>query len=102
MVKKWKDKWVKALRSGKYKQGYAKLKDRADRYCCLGVLLRVLHPKIKWFDILHKFNGKDDILLCNSVQDKVKLRNGVQDYLVSQNDSGSTFADIADYIEATL
>lgn len=31
-------KWVAALRSGTYKQGRLKLRDREDNYCCLGVL----------------------------------------------------------------
>lgn len=34
-------KWVKALRSGKYKQGFCQLR-RGDSYCCLGVLCEVL------------------------------------------------------------
>lgn len=39
MKKKHADEWVKALRSGKYKQGYNQLYDHDDKsYCCLGVL----------------------------------------------------------------
>lgn len=34
-------KWVAALRSGKYKQGREFLRDRDDRYCCLGVLCEI-------------------------------------------------------------
>lgn len=30
--------WVKALRSGKYKQGRKTLRAKNDEYCCLGVL----------------------------------------------------------------
>lgn len=30
-------KWVKALRSGKYKQGRKALRTRRGNYCCLGV-----------------------------------------------------------------
>ena len=33
-------KWVKALRSGRYKQGKRRLK-QDDRYCCLGVLCNI-------------------------------------------------------------
>lgn len=29
--------WVKALRSGKFKQGTGALRDEKGRYCCLGV-----------------------------------------------------------------
>ena len=39
MVKEIKDKWVAALRSGKYKQGSGQLHNTMnDTYCCLGVL----------------------------------------------------------------
>jgi DNA-directed RNA polymerase subunit N (RpoN/RPB10) len=42
MDKELKAKWVAALRSGEYQQGYATLYDSGiDRYCCLGVLISV-------------------------------------------------------------
>jgi hypothetical protein len=37
-----KQKWVEALRSGKYKQGYKQLRDENGAYCCLGVLCEVV------------------------------------------------------------
>ena len=33
-----KAKWVAALSSGDYKQGYEQLRTLDDKYCCLGVL----------------------------------------------------------------
>lgn len=39
-----KEKWVKALRSGKYKQGGGFLR-KGDRFCCLGVLCDVVDPE---------------------------------------------------------
>lgn len=36
-------KWVKALRSGKYKQGYGLLETDAG-HCCLGVACRIFIP----------------------------------------------------------
>lgn len=42
MKKAIADQWVKALRSGKYKQGQGKLyRDGNDSYCCLGVLCKI-------------------------------------------------------------
>ena len=39
----FKKKWVKALRSGKYKQGRCRLYNpETDSYCCLGVACRVV------------------------------------------------------------
>jgi len=56
MPKKLLRKWLKALRSGKYKQGKGKLYGEG-RYCCLGVLQKVADgeteqgkamPSINW------------------------------------------------------
>lgn len=42
----WKERWLEALRSGKYKQGRTALKtERGDKpatYCCIGVLCQLL------------------------------------------------------------
>ena len=38
---KYKKAWLKALRSGEYKQCQQKLTDGAGGYCCLGVLVEV-------------------------------------------------------------
>lgn len=40
-------KWVKALRSGKYKQGRDRLRTENNKFCCLGVLCNLhaqAHP----------------------------------------------------------
>ena len=38
LPKAFKTKWIKALRSGKYKQGRLRLYNpKEDTYCCLGV-----------------------------------------------------------------
>jgi hypothetical protein len=46
MPKKLLTKWLKALRSGKYKQGLGSLHDPdGNTYCCLGVLHHVVSGK---------------------------------------------------------
>jgi len=40
-------KWIKALKSGRYKQTTGTLNDK-DGYCCLGVACKILIPKNKW------------------------------------------------------
>ncbi len=34
-------KWVKALRSGKYEQGFGSIKCADNKFCCLGVLCEI-------------------------------------------------------------
>ncbi len=45
-----KSKWIKALRSGKYKQGKGALRPTTNTYCCLGVLtdLYTKETKTEW------------------------------------------------------
>lgn len=50
MKKELKEEWVKALRSGKYKQGREMLRKNVngeDYYCCLGVLADICGPHIE-------------------------------------------------------
>jgi hypothetical protein len=44
------EKWIAALRSGKYKQARGIMKN-ADGFCCLGVACE-LHSGFKWMDAL--------------------------------------------------
>lgn len=51
--KQWKlpkastEKWLEALRSGKYKQGTGGLKNVGNEYCCLGVYAELQNCGIK-------------------------------------------------------
>lgn len=90
MTKKDKVKWIKALRSGEYKQARGILHDEEDNsYCCLGVARK--------------------IGLCRAspiMPDKVSynfLDSDTQDDLISLNDDeNKSFKKIADYIEKNL
>lgn len=56
-----KDKWLEALKSGNYKQGYGKLETRVDnqtRHCCIGVLQEV-HPEDWAYLFLEDTIGKE-------------------------------------------
>lgn len=83
-----KKKWIKALRSGKYKQGKAVLHNEFySTYCCLGVLEKVC--KIK------------RIGMCYLSPEK--LPRNIQETLVQMNDANEkSFEEIADYIEKKL
>lgn len=89
MTKKQKAKWIKALRSGYYKQGKEALclipsvNDR--QYCCLGVAQKVLGLKTS--------TTKLGMVSCSF------LPSIIQDKLVRMNDVDSrSFAYIATYI----
>lgn len=91
LTKKLKQKWIKALRSGKYKQGDASLHEiSGNTYCCLGVLQEI------------------DNIICvgNSYLEGDNARSCVrgltmqkQERLADMNDGGFTFAEISDWIE---
>lgn len=103
MNAKVKRLWLKALRSGGYKQGTGQLKrGRKDpRHCCLGVLEEVAKDE----GVIKSFRGTNGFL-----DDKVIQWAG----LVSQcpsvagnslaflNDNGKDFNYIADQIEEYL
>lgn len=112
MKKAHKTKWVKALRSGRYKQNTDGLLLNDGSYCCLGVLALTLGAKFKT-----KGNEWDAVtvpVLDGEEIGQKKMRDGflqqkvcgiphpTQKKLANMNDDGKSFAEIADYIEANL
>lgn len=95
MDKKLKAKWVKALRSGEYKQAYSRLKRINARkqasYCCLGVLCEV--AKIKSYSTSFIRNLSGDAFI---------VPEGMQHTLSIMNDDGKSFRFIARFIEKNL
>lgn len=94
MNKKWKAKWVKALRSGDYKQGAGWLW-RRGRFCCLGVLRDIAHPR-------SDLDRGAESLLCDRHLKEFGLTDDQQRELADLNDKGNTFGEIATYIEKNL
>lgn len=39
-------KWINALYSGEYQQGFCRLEPQKGYYCCLGVACKILIPKL--------------------------------------------------------
>jgi hypothetical protein len=103
MNKEYKQKWIDALRSGKYKQGKGCLRS-GDNYCCLGVLCDIVDPKY----FTHGTNGYRSYLPLH-IQDRVGIEDpdgrlhhsiGQFNTLIGLNDSAEyTFEQIADIIE---
>jgi len=122
MNKRIKERWLKALRSGKYPQGRNRLR-QDNKYCCLGVLCEIAaQSKIKGEpvtsietfksnDISIYYYDKERHYLPWSVvrwaglpeqKPTVKVDGDGMADLAYLNDKGYTFEQIADLIEANL
>ena len=93
MDKELRDRWVAALRSGRYKQGKWDLRD-GDKFCCLGVLADLVDPEgwegCSWNDCF--------VYVPSTILPEDKCR-----VLAVMNDHQSlSFSEIADYIERNL
>lgn len=106
MNKTIKQKWLKALRSGKYKQTQGYLKNEGG-YCCLGVLCDLAAKEgIGTWDGDYFSSGYitvDGLLPARVMKWAGLSRNYGITYkkstLDSLNDNGSSFKEIADIIE---
>lgn len=97
--------WIRALRSGDYKQGKNYLLTDNHRYCCLGVKCSidgVSDVKI-YRTTMRSFYALDTGLMLGRAVASI-LNNNTDDahILAAMNDSGSTFNKIADLLEYFL
>lgn len=110
-----KEKWVAALRSGKYKQGRQLLRNlEEDSWCCLGVLcdlaikdglnLKVEVGRGEWTKGA-SYNGRSSFLPWEVIE-WAGLDSSIpgieRTNLVEMNDGGVDFTEIADAIERNL
>jgi hypothetical protein len=107
MDKKLKNKWVKALESGKYSQGKRALKNNQNEYCCLGVLLEVAGKKFTYGNtnqqMLCGYKQKWTGTLPTSFQKKWGIPDAVQDNCMVMNDlKGWSFKEIAKWIRKNV
>ena len=111
---KIKAKWLKALRSGKYKQTRqgSLYNEKTDAYCCLGVLQHCIsgpdgvesycYPSDDWYYSNIDVSLADISPKSLGINAK-KEHNSVQDVLASLNDNAKyNFSKIADWIEKYL
>jgi len=112
-----KQKWLEALRSGKYQQGRQALRNRDQQFCCLGVLCDVVDDS-KWnvaFPVGNKYEYGDHADSARtgypplSFRERVGLLNKDIITLADMNDGHSydgagrkSFAEIADWIEQNV
>jgi hypothetical protein len=115
LKKRVKEQWVAALRSGKYQQARGVLAG-PEGYCCLGVLCEVaiesgLPVSVSREGDLTTYD-QHTALMPPQVYEWATLKKstGCSDgdfytpdgYLANMNDSGASFAQIADLIEEHL
>lgn len=98
--------WVAALRSGKYKQGCGRLRNKKNEFCCLGVLADILNAKWepldgRYYIISNEFvsNARMRKNQYISVLPSGILDDEVQTALAEMNDYGISFESIAAHIE---
>src|SRR5271166_2256567 len=104
MDEKVKKKWLRALRSGKYKQGQLALRV-GSRYCCLGVLCDISGAKWRNFGFIPGYSAgelqgqTEDEALSGEFRRSVGLTKRQVSHLMDMNDGrGKSFEEIADYI----
>ena len=122
MKQEIKERWVEALRSGKYEQGTGTLTTGSGRYCCLGVLCDLAvadgviePPTLSAGDDVMAYGTKAEpeyMHLPGAVQLWAGLGQGSPEVLVDpdedswqelvelNDDTGLSFHEIADIIEA--
>lgn len=91
-------KWVEALRSGKYRQTRGKLKARNGAMCCLGVLCDIQGAEWEWYQGRYMTEGSSQHL-----PGRYNPSIASEFTLIGMNDNQKcSFAEIADYIEENL
>lgn len=103
LPKEFAEKWVKALRSGEYEQGSEALHQNG-KYCCLGLACLVSG---------HEYVGSEGLIdlrkyykvppvLTDVYEDEEGKMPNLDQTLATMNDSGSSFKDIANWIEHNI
>ena len=121
LLPEYKQPWLDALRSGKYKQGHGALR-RGDAFCCLGVMADLLakeeNARYEWrirdagvhqptFAIIERATGASSggfpIDMMRKITNDTADLFYVMDKLVKMNDRDKcTFTEIADFIEQNM
>ena len=104
MKKEIKDQWIADLRSGKFIQGKGAL-CKHGKHCCLGVLAQQITNYYVSDDTGRADFGpeKSSAFLDDKLLNQCGLKDLEQGRLSGMNDDGgSTFLEIADYIEQNI
>lgn len=103
-----KQKWCEELRSGRYIQGQRRLRTKENKFCCLGVLCDLVNPqgwKEDCSDNCYSFRFDREVttgVLPGVIINKYEIHKSDESKLISLNDDGKSFDQIANYIEKFL
>lgn len=115
MNREIRDEWVKRLRSGEYEQGKTYLRNKNNKYCCLGILCEMAVEEGAAESNLTNYGDRECYEYAPHIT--ASLPEGVQKWcgidsdcgsygpyglLTNDNDSGKSFKEIADIIEANF
>lgn len=99
-------KWIKALRSSKYKQGFGALRKTINyqtTHCCLGVACEVFTKPEEFSEFLRNETTKWSCLVPDRVSELLGIASDeLRGTLASRNDSYNSFAEIADMLEKNI
>lgn len=107
MTTELKSEWVKALRSGEYKQGFGRLRWNDGEHCSLGVLADVLVRKHAamwgWDNALEYEMDRGVTVLPSKLRADIRFFGPLHDRVVAMNDKlRFTFLEIADWIDTNI
>ena len=103
-----KAEWLRRLRSGDYQQGAGRLRDAADHFCCIGVLIDAKDPDgwVEYGSGGYSYEDENGTLDATTAEGVYGLTEEMQTRLIQMNDGETEenilpqdFAHIADYIE---
>lgn len=104
MLRETRDRWVAALRSGKYKQGTGYLQQNG-RFCCLGVLNDIQNNPCNKRHGAIMYDSPSRVAAAHVNTEWLQSQGlEVKDVvtLMNMNDDGATFDVIADWISQNV
>jgi hypothetical protein len=101
-----KQHWLEALRGNQYTQGRRYLRRPDNTFCCLGVLCDIVDPNA-WVKTgvggMYSHSADYTALLPPPIALAAGIGDGVDlDFIMRMNDTGKSFAEIADWIETNV
>lgn len=102
MIQQLRDAWVAALRSDMYIQTRGRLHSRTskdeDCYCAFGVLLKI-DPEIVGIGCDEAVTQDGKMVKLEELTNRYEIKSVPFKNIISFNDGGMSFEELADYIE---